>query len=430
VLLALSLTLKWATCSIDFTNAFVQAELKDPVWIHVPRGFRSTLQTKTCLKLNKSLYGLSVAPRLWFHHLLDVFLKLGFTQCRLDKCLLHNANIIVVIYVDDVGIAYRHQKHLDQLLENLAKHNLMFTKEGTFTDFLGIKFVQDTNTSTITLNQRGLISKIIAATKMQDCNGNWTPAPIKAIGSDPEGEPMHESWSYRSIIGMLLYLSTNTRPDITYAVSQAARFSKDPKKSHATAIKTIVRYLHKTSQEGMKIKLTGSLDLACYVDADFAGLHGREVQNDATSAKSRTGYIITFGGFPIIWKSQLQTAVALCTMEAEYSALSSAIRVLLPIQSLLNEILPGVNQQHSKSAPMVRCRVFEDNNGALQLATQHQLTSRTKYFHVKWHHFWDHVTRGEIVIRKINTEEQRADYLTKALDRTSFERIRFLVQGW
>jgi len=334
------------------------------------------------------------------------------------------------VYVDDVGIAFRTQSDLDHLLENLTKHDLRFTKEGTFTDFLGIKFIQDADNATITLTQRGLISKILTATKMQDCNGNRTPAPIKAIGSDPGGDPMQECWSYPLIIGMLLYLSTNTRPDITFAVSQAARFSKNPKKSHATAIKTIIRYLKKTSDAGMCIKLNGTLNLECYVDSDFAGLHGREMDRDATSAKSRTGYIITFGGFPIIWKSQLQTAVALCTMEAEYSALSSAIRVLLPIQSLLNEILPIVNQQLPQPIPLIRSQIFEDNNGALLLATQHQLTSRTKYFHVKWHHFWDHVTRGEIVIQKINTEEQRADYLTKGLDRTSFERIRFLVQGW
>jgi hypothetical protein len=47
---------------------------------------------------------------------------------------------------------------------------------------------------------------------------------------------------------MLLYLATNTRPDIAFAVSQVARFSNDPKACHATAVKTIVRYLQKTRE--------------------------------------------------------------------------------------------------------------------------------------------------------------------------------------
>jgi len=57
IFLALSLTLKWQTCSIDFSNAFVQARLQQPVWIHIPRGFHSNPTTPTCLKLHKSLYG-------------------------------------------------------------------------------------------------------------------------------------------------------------------------------------------------------------------------------------------------------------------------------------------------------------------------------------------------------------------------------------
>ena len=66
--LVLSLTWGWTTCSIDFASAFVQAKLENPVWIHVPRGFRSTLPGKTCLRLRKSLYGLRIAPRLWSQH--------------------------------------------------------------------------------------------------------------------------------------------------------------------------------------------------------------------------------------------------------------------------------------------------------------------------------------------------------------------------
>jgi hypothetical protein len=69
---------------------------------------------------------------------------------------------------------------------------------------------------------------------------------------------------------MLLYLSTNTRPDIAFAVSQVARFSHSPKRSHGTAIKTIVRYLSRTIEFGMIVKPTGTLNLDCYVDADFA----------------------------------------------------------------------------------------------------------------------------------------------------------------
>jgi hypothetical protein len=99
---------------------------------------------------------------------------------------------------------------------------------------------------------------------------------------------MDEFWNHHSIVRMLLYLSTNTRPDITFAVSQVARFNNSPKKSHASVIKAIVRYLHRTADKGTIVTPTGDLSFDYYVDADFAGLHGCEPDHSDTSAKSHT----------------------------------------------------------------------------------------------------------------------------------------------
>ena len=155
----------------------------------------------------------------------------------------------------------------DNLFDTLTQKGFTFTKEGTFEAFLGIKFERNAENGTLTLTQKGLIQKIKEATGMNDSNGNWTPASQVALGIDPDGPAMQETWSYRSIVGMLLYLSTNTRPDISFTVSQVARFSHNPKKSHATAVKTIVRYLNRTSDKGMIIKPSGNLAMDCYVDA-------------------------------------------------------------------------------------------------------------------------------------------------------------------
>ena len=86
--LVLSLTLEWKTCTIDFSSAFVQAPLADPVWIHLPRGFHSGQGHDTCLQLLKSIYGLSVAPRLWYQHLSEALREEGFKPCANDPCLL------------------------------------------------------------------------------------------------------------------------------------------------------------------------------------------------------------------------------------------------------------------------------------------------------------------------------------------------------
>ena len=201
--LVLSLTLGWQTCSIDFSSAFVQANLTDPVWINLPRGFKSDQPSdqRTCLRLVKSLYGLSVAPRLWYQHIREALLLQGLKQSATDSCLLYSKTIMIVLYVDDLGIAYSNKKDLDKLFQDLTELGLEFTREGTFTDFLGIKFVKDEVTNTVALTQKGLIQKIIKATGLQDCNPNYTPALQACLGIDPDGEPMDEFWNYRLLLG-------------------------------------------------------------------------------------------------------------------------------------------------------------------------------------------------------------------------------------
>ena len=145
------------------------------------------------------------------------------------------------------------------------------------------------------MTQTGLIDRIAAATGLTDSNPNKTPTHQDALGKDLEGPAMKEDWSYRSVVGMLLYLSTNTRPDIAFAVSQVARFSNDPKQSHATAVKTIVRYLVGTRDKGTLVTPTGKMDIKLFVDADFAGLWGYKDKNDPVCVKSCSGFVILVG---------------------------------------------------------------------------------------------------------------------------------------
>ena len=177
----------------------------------------------------------------------------------------------------------------------------------------------------------------------------------------------------------------------------------------------------------MILKPTGTLDLELYVDADFCGLFKHEPDSDPNSARSRTGFIVMLSGFPLIWKSQLQASMACSTLEAEYTALSYALKALIPLKRMLLESAEHLSLP-SEITSTIRARVFEDNQGAYLLATNHKITNRTRYFLNKWHWFWDH--SGEFQMEKIDSKNQRADYCTKALTREPFEHNRFLVQGW
>jgi hypothetical protein len=423
--LVITLILGWHTISIDFTNAFVQSVLKSPIWIHIPRGFVSGLGPGTCLRLRRSLYGLRRSPKLFYETCITGFKKLGFVQSSFDPCLLYRAGMMIVVYVDDCGVGAKNPADLDKLVDELRGLGFELTKEGDFSEFLGIKLEKRTDGS-ILLSQSGLINKILQATQMDECKPNILPAAFP-LGSDPDGLPMNETWSYSSVIGMLLYLSTNTRCDIAFAVSQVARFSSKPKQSHAIAVKSIIRYLKRTSDKGMILRPTGTLDLDLYVDADFCGLYGHEDDSKVDAARSRTGYVILLSSFPLIWKSQLQASISCSTLEAEYTALSYSLKALLPLKRLLLEAV-GILALPPTISTTVRARVFEDNQGAYFLATNHRITNRTRYFLNKWHWFWAHADEFEIY--KVQSHDQLADYFTKPLSRDLFDHNRFLVQGW
>ena len=123
----------------------------------------------------------------------------------------------------------------------------------------------------MTFLQTGLIDKVLKATGMEECNAKPTPACTTALGTDSEGPRCQLSWDYASVIGMLMYLTSNSWPDIQFAV-QCARFTHNPRASHEQAVLKICRYLKGTRDKGLIFRPKASLALDCYVDADFAGL--------------------------------------------------------------------------------------------------------------------------------------------------------------
>jgi hypothetical protein len=165
------------------------------------------------------------------------------------------------------------------------------------------------------------------------------------------------------------------------------------------------------------------------VDASFVGdWDPKEAASNRNTARSRHGYIIKYAGCPILWKSQLQTALS--TTEREYTGLSYALREAIPIMELLKEMKSiGYYPIHTTQA-RVHCRVFEDNSEALEMAKTHKFRPRTKHLNFKLHHFRDYVTRQEISIHPISTADQSADFLTKALNEELHQKHRKDVQGW
>jgi len=80
------------------------------------------------------------------------------------------------------------------------------------------------------------------------------------------------------------------------------------------------------------------------------------------------------------------------------------------------------------ATPKVHCKVFEDNAGAIEIATVPKMRPRTKHLNIKYHHFREEVRKGTVSI--YHTKDQIADIFTKPLPEASFVKFRERMMGW
>ena len=440
LLLIMSVVLRLATSQADYTAAFVQSPIdKDPNWdnmteeeraqsgvyVEMPRGFRVPGKV---LRLKRSLYGLRQSPRNFFQYLKGNLEQAGFTAMTdVDPCLFVSDKVICLSYVDDTLWFSPKQEYIDEAMQKLREQGMDLEKEDDVAGFLGVHMEQ--RGDSIKLTQRGLTRRIIEALGVDNVTAN-TPAS-EPLPMDVDGDPPNGKYSYPSVIGMLQYLQAHSRPDITMAVSQCARFVHSPKRSHEEALERIGAYLHKTEDEGLILRPSDHFEIDCYVDADFAGLWGYENPLEPSVAKSRTGFVICISNCPVIWTSKLQSSIALSTMESEYNALSMAMRDLIPFRNVALAVGSAVGVGDEILATF-RSTVHEDNAGALTLANMEpgRITPRSKHYAVRTHWFRSHLVPNHVEIVKIDTAVQRADILTKPLGRKRFEAVRMLLSGW
>jgi hypothetical protein len=101
------------------------------------------------------------------------------------------------------------------------------------------------------------------------------------------------------------------------------------------------------------------MGIKCYVDADFAGGWNITTSADADNVMSRIVFVITYANCPIYWASCLQTEIVLSTAKAEYIAMSSALREVIPLMTLMKELYTIFPVHLNK--PNFFCKVHEDN---------------------------------------------------------------------
>ena len=127
------------------------------------------------------------------------------------------------------------------------------------------------------------------------------------------------------------------------------------------------------------------MNIDLYTNANFAGLCNSEGQMDPISVKSRTRFLISLGNVPLILGSRLQSEIALSTMESEFITLSIAMRDLVLVRQLYDEIKPMLGLKYKNE--LILSRVYKDKQAMLILADSpmHKMTPISKHITVKYH---------------------------------------------
>jgi len=120
---------------------------------------------------------------------------------------------------------------------------------------------------------------------------------------------------------------------------------------------------------------------------------------------------------PVSWKSTLQSTVALSTTEAEYMAITEAVKEAIWLHGLLKDL--GVGQK--------QLELYSESQSVIHLAKNQVFHARTKHIDVRYHFVREILEEEEIILQKIHTTENPADMLTKVVTKTKFEHCLDLV---
>ncbi|GKD30384.1 retrovirus-related pol polyprotein from transposon TNT 1-94 [Tanacetum coccineum] len=344
IFLAFATYMNFKVYQMDVKSAFLNGKIKDEVYVKQPPSFESSEFPDYVGKLDKALYGLKQVPRAWYETLSTFLIQNKFTRGRIYTTLFIYKSkgdvLLVQVYVDDIifgSTSYKLCKQFEKLMTKKFEMSMM----GELTYFLGLQIKQD---------EKGIFI----------CQEQYTRNLLKKY-----------EISDSSLVKTSMVPPNNLGPDLAGKPIICARYQSNPKESHLTAVKRIIRK---------------STSCACQI----------------------------LGGKLVCWSAKKQQSVAMSSAEAEYVVADRCCTSILWMKSQLSDY-----DIHYKMVP-----IFCDNTSAIAISNNPVLHSRTKHIDIRYHFIRDHILKGDIELHFIPTEYQLVDIFTKPLDEPTFTRLK------
>ena len=315
------------------------------MFLEQPPGFEAPGKEEWVMRLMKSIYGMCQASRVWNQTFHNAVSEWGFECLQCEWCVYRRTSptgtVIFVVHVGDIISATSSSEENDSFCDLLrTKWDISELGEPKYA--LGIAILRDRHNRTISLSQTSKIDQLVEEFGQKDSHPVDTPMvvglqlrrPDKNKPASAEVTEWAERTPYRSLVGSLMYISTATRPDISYAVGRLSSFLDCYRLDHWNAAVRIVRYLKGTRTHALSLGGKNSITLARHSDSDYA--------NCMDTSRSIGGYCFSLGSGVISWSSKKQATVADSSCYAEYIALHDAGHKVTFLRQLLSglQLLP------------------------------------------------------------------------------------------
>ncbi len=411
----------------DVSRAYFYAKASRPVYVKIPAEDWEEGDEERCGKLKVSMYGTRDAAMNWALEYGDTLKAAGFKQGVTSPCLFrHEENgVVVMVHGDDfvaVGEA-QYLKATKKALEDKykikvetlgsdkgdAKEIRVLNKVIRLTE-QGLELEADPRHAELVVRALGLeaakpsptpgtkaTKKSTVRDKLQnDAEAEGEEEDEEGAGDEEEGPEelaQGEAKEYRAIVARLNYIASD-RPDIQFAVKEAARNMATPRREHWPAVKRIGKYLKGRPRLVMKYEWQKPLGtVVTYTDSDWAGC--------SKTGKSTSGGIVTIGGHMIKSYSRQQRTVALSSAEAELHAMVAASAETLGVIGLCKDM--GIAMEGE---------VYTDSSAALGIT---QRLGNGKVRHLRVQALWVQEVRctRRLGYKKVLGSRNPADILTK-----------------
>ena len=417
IILNLAAIFNWDIEGLDIENAFLESNLAEDIYMSLPKDVFEHLGEEgykdhdpVIVKLRKSLYGLKQAGEVFYQYLKQILLDAKLVRTVNDICVFHWKDpstgliVIVLLWVDDILITGNCREKINELKEFISSRVTNLKLLGEVKRFVGLDIVRDRIKRRLEIIQKPYTKGIIDSTNypLKSAKVPLNPYLDYREKGNNDKEPIHKE------LGSLRFLADRSKPKLLAALSLLASGAANPTQAHIDGVRHVIRYLVDDLSDGLSFAagIDPEHDLELFAMCDASYIPGYD-------SKSQLAYalFLNLNSGTICARSFKDTTVSRSAAEPEIKAIDATILEILWHRAFLTEL------GYEQTSPTI---IWTDTQSGIVLAETFKLSHKSQHMAMRLNFIHQEILNGTIRLCYIDTDNNVADVLTKALAYTPF----------